>query len=90
MKEKILWAGVGAVGFLVLRGLAEYVITEAHWPQFAKDIGLFFTQNHLVLWTIWGGAGVFIGWHGPEAFAEQERGSVKIVELARSDLAKLS
>lgn len=93
MKEKILCAGVGAVGFIILRGLAEYVITEAHWPQFAKDIGLFFTQNHPVLWVAWGGLGALIGWNVPVAFGErrenlsldtisrQERGSAKIAIL---------
>lgn len=83
MKEKILWAGVGAVGFLILRGLAEYVITEAHWPQFAKDIGLFFTQNHPVLWTIWEAGGAFVGWQVPEAYADKRNIGGSLLDLPR-------
>lgn len=89
MKEKIIWTGVVTVGFLIGRAFAEYIITEAHWPQYAKDVGLFLFQNP-VAWTLAGSVGALIGWHVPEAFGEQKRGSEKIVELAGSHLAKLS
>lgn len=78
MKEKILW-GVGvAVSALLLRQGIEWFISDAQWPQYAKDAGLFLFQNP-VMWTICGGVGAFAGWHVPEAYAEQERGSTRVV-----------
>ena len=89
MKEKFLWSLGVAVGFLLIRQSAEWFISDAEWPKYVKDAGLFLFQNP-VMWGIWGSVGALAGWYVPEAFAEQERGSEKIDELARSHLAKLS
>lgn len=92
MKEKILWAGGVTVGALLLRQVFEWGISDAQWPQYVKDAGLFLFQNP-VMWGIWGGVGAFIGWNVPVAFGErrenlsldtisrQDRGSAKIAIL---------